>query len=538
MKIHNRLQSGIIQAFPSIFLSILVISNASNIPSQLHGQTINNPILTINEGVASGDVTYKSAMIWSRANNQSIMHVKYDNNSEFLHPNSAIKWVDNKTDLVGKIKVDDLRPNTKYFYKVWFSSSDNRTKSSAILGSFRTAPNPNSSGNSISFILGADIGGQGFCREVKNGYLIFEKMKSLLPDFYIQNGDMIYAINDCPKDRPDGDQNIPGNFSGIADAKVDWKNEALVHDTYLKHWTYNRADPHLQAFLGNTSMYMQWDDHEVINDFGSKWSYWNSLNKNRTGYQNLVQSGRETFFNFSPIERNQQDPDRIYRSFHWGKDMDLLILDARTYRSRNDLQDIKQYNKTLLGGDQLSWLKETLANSNATWKIISSDVPMSIPTGSNASLFGRDGWANGIDKDFSSKTGFERELWDLMKFIDDHDINNVVFVTTDAHFPAILKYNADVNGDGDPVNVYEIVCGPLSAIRFGIPGIPLPKFDPTFQPTSLYVEGGILNFAYFKIHKGSDGLMHLSISILGEDGRPRHGSLIDLGPNQNTNQND
>ena len=538
MNIYNRLQSGLIRAFPSILLSILVISNSSNLPSQLYGQTANNPILTINEGVASGDVTYKSAMIWSRVNNQSIMHIKYDNNSEFLHPNSAIKRVDNITDLAGKIKVDDLRPNTKYFYKVWFSSSDNRTNSSAILGSFRTAPNPNSTGNSISFILGADIGGQGFCREVKDGYLIFEKMKSLLPDFYIQNGDMIYAINDCPKERPDGGQNIPGNFSGIADSKVDWKNKAQVHDTYLKHWNYNRADPHLQAFLGNTSMYMQWDDHEVINDFGSKWSYWNSLNQNRTGYQNLVQAGRENFFNYSPIEQNQQDPDRLYRSFHWGKDMDLLILDARSYRSRNDLPDIKQNNKTLLGGDQLSWLKETLANSNATWKIISSDVPMSIPTGSNASLFGRDGWANGIDRDFSYKTGFERELWDLMKFIDDHDINDVVFVTTDAHFPAILKYNADVNGDGDPVNVYEIVCGPLSAIRFGIPGIPLPKFDPTFQPTILYVEGGILNFAYFKLYKGSDGLTHLTTSVFGQDGIPRHGSLIDLSPHQITNQNE
>lgn len=539
MKKQNEVQYSINRLLSSMLLSILVIGNIgniSNIPSQLHGQTTNNPTLSINEGISSGDVTYNSAMIWARVNNQSIMHIKYDNNSAFLHPNSTLKRVDNTTDFAGKIKIDDLNPNTKYFYKVWFSSTDNRTNSSAIVGSFRTAPNPNSSGNSISFILGADIGGQKFCREVKAGYLIFEKMKSLLPDFYIHNGDMIYAINDCPKERPDVGQNIPGNFSGIADSKVDWKNQIQVLDIYLKHWAYNMGDPHLQGFLGNTSMYIQWDDHEVINDFGSQWTYWNSQNKNRTGYQNLVQAGRETFFNFSPIERNQHDPDRIYRLFHWGKDMDLLILDARSYRSRNDLPDTEQNNKTLLGGDQLSWLKESLTNSNATWKIISSDVPMSIPTGSNVSKFGRDGWADGTDTDFSSKTGFERELRDLLKFIDDHNINDVVFVTTDAHFPAMLKYNADVNGDGDPINVYEIVCGPLSAIRFGIPGIPLPKFDPTFQPTTLYVEGGIYNFGYFKIHKGMDGLMHLSASIIGEDGLSRPNSHMDLIPQQNINQ--
>jgi alkaline phosphatase D len=173
-----------------------------------------------------------------------------------------------------------------------------------------------------------------------------------------------------------------------------------------------------------------------------------------------------------------------------------------------------------------------LLNSNATWKVISSDVPISIPTGANASMFGRDGWANGIDLDFSSKTGFERELGQLMKFIDDNNIKNVVFVTTDVHFPAILKYNSDVNRDGDPVNVYEIVSGPLSAFRFGLPGAPLPMLDPTFQPSILYVEGGIYNFAYIKIEKQSDGNVHLLADIIGEDGVARPNSHIDIVPQE------
>jgi hypothetical protein len=53
-----------------------------------------------------------------------------------------------------------------------------------------------------------------FCRDIKHGYLIFDKMKSLAPDFYIQNYDMIYATNDCPKERPDESEstrNIPRN---------------------------------------------------------------------------------------------------------------------------------------------------------------------------------------------------------------------------------------------------------------------------------------------------------------------------------------
>ena len=330
---------------------------------------------------------------------------------------------------------------------------------------------------------------------------------------------------------------MPGNFSGIADSGVDWNNLTQVHNIYLKHWVYNRADPHLQNFLKNTSMYSQWDDLDVINDFGAPWLYWNSQSKNRTGYHNLVNEGRKAFFNFSPIHIDQENPNRIYRSFHWGKDLDLLILDARSNRSRNDMKDTPENHKSMLGNQQLKWLENNLLYSNATWKLVSSDVPISVPTGANASKFGRDGWANGIDLDFSSKTGFERELWQLMKFIDDNNIKNVVFVTTDVHFPAILKYNLDVNHDGDPISAYEIVSGPLSAFRFGLPGAPLPMLDPTFQPSILYVEGGIYNFAHIKIEKGSDGNIHLLADIVGEDGVPRPNSHIDLVPQESVLDN-
>ena len=53
-------------------------------------------------------------------------------------------------------------------------------------------------------------------------------------------------------------------FLGLQIPKVNWNNQTQVHDIYLKHWLYNRADPHLQNFLKNTSMYSQWDDHEVL----------------------------------------------------------------------------------------------------------------------------------------------------------------------------------------------------------------------------------------------------------------------------------
>lgn len=507
-----------------------------------------NKSFEITHGVASGEITNDSAVIWSRSNREAQMHVEYDISSDFLQPKSlnSTSLANQTTDYTARAMLEGLKPDTAYYYRVWFSRSDlyqdnsNSTLlSDSLSGTFRTAPAPDHSSPTtkpISFIFAADLGGQRHCRQSDTGgYSIFKNMKELSPDFFIANGDMIYAADKCPVEGPsDNWKNIPGNFSGIADPDVNWTNIEQVRDTYLKHWQYNRADPYLQSFLQNVSMYSQWDDHEVINDFGALWQYWNSFNKDRKDYANLVSEGRDAFFNYSPMYRNLDEKDRIYRSFNWGPNLDVFILDARSYRSPNNLADIPNNKKTMLGSEQLHWLKQSLMDSSAMWKVISSDVPISVPTGANASILGRDGWANGNDTNYSSKTGFENELQQLLAFLDEINIKNIVFVTTDVHFPANILYEIDANGDGDKLIFHELISGPLSAFRFGIPGgVPLPKLDTTFNPKILYEEGGIFNFGYVEIQKQpEDNLVHLTSRIVDENGFTRPNSLLELKPQQ------
>jgi alkaline phosphatase D len=472
------------------------------------------------------------------------MHVEYDTNSNFSQPKSttATTLTNQATDYTVHVRLEGLNPDTFYYYHVWFSipSSSQTNKndsltSDILTGSFRTAPDPSlPTTKPISFIFAADLGGQKHCRQIDTGgYFIFENMKELSPDFFIANGDMIYAADKCPIEGPSDDwKNIPGNFSGIADPEVNWTDIDQVRDTYSKHWQYNRADPYFQDFLQNTSMYSQWDDHEVINDFGALWPYWNSFNKDREGYPNIVNEGRKAIFDYSPIDRNRNDTNRIYRSFNWGPNLDLFILDGRSYRSPNSMPDTPENKKTMLGSEQLGWLEQSLKNSSATWKVISSDIPISVPTGANASILGRDGWANGNETNFSSKTGFERELQQLLKSLDDNNIKNIVFVTTDVHFPANILYEVDANNDGDKLIFYELISGPLSAFRFGTPGgAPIPKLDTTFNPKTLYEEGGIFNFGYVQVQKQpEDNLVHLVAQIVDDDGLTRPNSLLDLKP--------
>jgi alkaline phosphatase D len=526
----------------------------------------------ITHGIASGDVTDQSAIIWSRVNDQPAkMNVEYDTNANFTNPLSKTAQANSTTDFTAHAKLDRLKPDSQYYYRVWFTGSDidNNTNSetssdlSAIpyiadqieIGTFRTAPSANMTSNSsaISFIWGADLGGQDYCRNAdEGGYSIFKSMLSLNADFFIANGDMIYADGACPAQGPIFNNstnnqtitwtNIPGDFKSLADPSVEWNNVTEVRSLFLEHWKYNRNDTYFKEFLRNVSMYSQWDDHEIINDFGSKWPYWNLFSIDREGYPNLVKEGTNAFLYYSPLDSNSNKNNnytvndsnkRIYRSFNWGKDLDLFIIDARSYRSQNHIADAPDSNKTLLGDEQLQWLRQELSNSNATWKVISSDVPISIPTGSNASILGRDGWANGNEtSNYSYYTGFERELTDLLKLIDEHNIKNVVFITTDVHFPAFIRYNFDLNNDGNMTEIYELVSGPLSAFRLGVP---FPILDDTFDPALLYGEGNIFNFGHVRIEDGrgednDNGKPHLIADIRDENGMVRPGSTLDLIP--------
>ena len=270
------------------------------------------------------------------------------------------------------------------------------------------------------------------------------------------------------------------------------------------------------------------------------------------GFKNLAKAGIETFFEYSPIDKkNKTYPEHIYRNFSWGKDMDLFILDAHTYRDRNDLPQISitnnnntitnpssanttttyspssnTFNKTLLGKEQLQWLKQGLQRSNATWKIVSNDDPIFIPECQSHDPFsplGCDNWAT----DGNTTLNFVNERNGFLKFLDDNKINNVVFITTDVHFPANIALNQDFNNDGHNLTVHELVSGPISAGTFG----KADPLDPTVNAKYLYNEVKIFNFGYYKIQKNpADGKAHFISEIRGTDGLTRPGSHLDLTP--------
>jgi len=477
--------------------------------------------------VSSGDVTSNSVIIWARATGRAEMDLQYDTDPGFArpHPGGAAQATP-ETDFTVKFKLAGLAPHTVYHYRVGFSGRGGRSSSEtkdAMVGRFKTAPAP-AVDASVKFLLGADTGGQGYCRRVGTGYSIYSSMRSLGADFYIQNGDGVYADDDCPERGPQrGWQNIPGDFRRIKDSKLDWTNRQLVRETILKHYRYNWEDRHLKDFIRNISTYAQWDDHEVIDDFGAEWTFWNTLD-GRPGYPVLVQEGLSAFLSYWPIKQDPVDLNRIYRSFRWGKSVELFLLDTRSYRSRNNVADTAQNDKTLLGKAQLAWLKNGLITSTATWKVVSSTCPLAISrSGGIYPIVGQDCWAHGLTPDSSPQTGFTRELVNLMTFLDEHRVKNMIWLSTDVHHAESIRYAFDGNHDGNSMLFYEFIVGPLNA------GIgPLEPLDSTLNPTRLFHKIGIFNFGHFQVERGEDGSSHFISSVRDANGLVVPGSVIDL----------
>src|SRR5262245_51575578 len=112
-------------------------------------------------GVASGDITSHTAMIWSRTNRPSRMLVEYDTTDSFkqarLVQGPAALAV---SDFTARVELTDLPTGQEVFYRVTFQDlADPKTLSAPVVGHLRTAP---AQRRDITFAWGGDTAGQGW----------------------------------------------------------------------------------------------------------------------------------------------------------------------------------------------------------------------------------------------------------------------------------------------------------------------------------------------------------------------------------------
>jgi alkaline phosphatase D len=407
-------------------------------------------------GVASGDVTSTKAILWTRAvPSGPSTNIKLEVWKEadcltgpkaFQASNIAMSAARDYT-----IKVDavGLPPATAYCYR--FRRGD---EAFSDVGHFRTAPDPTSASD-VKFTYTGDADGTRVAGVPSyNNFETFVPERSEGGDFWVFLGDTIYS-----------------------DSRFRTSPATTLAQYEAAH-RENRSYQNLQDMLASTSTYAQWDDHEVVNDFDAQ-----TVNPARFA------AGRKAYLEYYPVRESSflHDSscagDPMYRTFSWGKDVEVFVLDERSCRSAESvaacagdlaptlpmsfrvsfpfsafltptppagcLTSLFDPARTMLGPVQKQRFKNDLAASTAKYKVVMSEDPIQ-----QFFVLPYDRWE-----------GYGAERDEILNFIRDNDIQNVQFLTTDTHANMQNRVWIDRFTDNQ-VLANESITGPVATDTF------------------------------------------------------------------------
>jgi alkaline phosphatase D len=425
-------------------------------------------------GVTAGDAGAGKAVIWSRSDRAARMFVEFSTTERFADPRrvrgpAALE----SSDFTSRTVLTGLPPGQRIFYRVLYQDlSDLRTWSDPVGGSFTT---PSTTPRDVTIAWSADTVGQGWGINPEWGGLkLYETMRRVQPDAFVNVGDTIYADQPVVSEVKLDDGRVWKNVVTEAKSKV---AESL--DDFRGCYQYNLADDHMRRFNAEVPQIVMWDDHEVLNNW-----YWERRNDADARYAEksvavLAARARQAFFEYSPLPVIGDEPERIHRSIPMGPLLEIFALDMRSFKGANseNRQPAMDASSAVLGPAQRQWLKDGLKRSGATWKVIANDLPLGLIVRDGPDRY--EAVANG---DPGAPLGREMEIADVLAFIKRERIRNVVWITGDVHYCAAHQYHPTRARFTNFDPFWEFVAGPLNAGTFGP-----DRLDPTFGPEAKFV---------------------------------------------------
>lgn len=431
-------------------------------------------------GVQAGDVTRDSALVWVRSDRPARMIVETSATESFRNTRRLHgPLIGPGTDLTGTARLHGLPPGQQIQYRVLLTDPDDPRRTSApVAGTFRTVPDRCRDG--VRFVWSGDLAGQGWgINPTFGGYRIFDAMARLDPDFFLFSGDTIYADGPiaATAELPDG--SLWRNITTEEKSKV---AETLAE--FRGAFRYNLLDEHLRRFNARVPSVVQWDDHEVRNN----WYPGQRIADTDTRYTEksvdvLAARARRAFGEYFPVStpRAGAREGRVHRVVRQGPLLDVFVLDMRTYRNANSPGDQAVDPQGILGREQLDWLKRELARSRAVWKVIAADMPIGLIVPDTTE--GRPHVEAVAQGDPGAPLGRELQIAELLRFVKHRRITGTVWLTADVHHTSAQHYQPSRAAFGDFEPFWEFVSGPLNAGAF-----PASELDATFGPERVWVK--------------------------------------------------
>ena len=402
---------------------------------------------TLPNGVAAGDVSQRSAVLWARSTAPGTLTFRYNQRTGWFdaHSSHVVTVEVQDTTLPVKVQIDHLQPGTDYLYRVTDAAG------AQIMGRFRTLSVPGER-------PGLHFGVTGDWRGELRPYVALANVAGRELDFFMEHGDTIYG--DIPS------LDLPDAARTLAEYRIK-HNEGYSARYDLNFWADIRA---------STSVYATIDDHEVCNDFAGGASpatdprfdaavdYINQTERYRNGLQAFREYNplRDEVYTGTNDPRVEGRP-KLYRYETFGSSAAVFVLDARSFRDQSEpqlapaqvinpfavvrsLASMFAPGRTMLGRPQVEALKRDLLaahQSGVTWKFVLVPEPIQ-----------HMGWFAGVDR----WEGYALERTEVLSFIEDNAIRNVVFIAADVHTTFInnLTYQTEAGGAHIPTHCFEI----------------------------------------------------------------------------------
>ncbi|MGM1057816.1 alkaline phosphatase D family protein [Saccharothrix sp. Mg75] len=455
------------------------------------------PVLT--HGVQSGDVAFDGAVVWTRADRASRMLVEVSSDLLFRRVRRVRgPLLTPETGGTGRVRLRGLPAGRRVHYRVVAEDLDGRTRSEPRTGSFRTAPLGR---EDVRFTWSGDVAGQGWGSNPDLGGMpIFGAMAARRPDFFLHSGDTVYADGPLRESVVLPDGRVWRNVVTPEKLKV-----AETLDEYRGQFAYNLLDPRYSEFVAHTPLVVQWDDHEVTNN----WYPGEVLDLPQYTEKRvdvLAARAFRAFHEWQPIDPARAVDGRVYRRFSYGPHVEVFVLDMRSYKDANTAP--RDGVGHVLGERQARWLVDSLDRSRATWKVVAADLPIGLTVPDGADV---EGVANGLP---GAPGGREHELAWVLRELKRRRVRNAVWLTADVHYTAAHHYSPQRASFTDFDPFWEFVSGPLHAGAFGPNAL-----DPTFGPEAVFVNAppvanttpldGFQHFGEVEVSRDGELTVHL-----------------------------
>ena len=319
-------------------------------------------------------------------------------------------------DYIVRVPLRGLIPATKYFFRVIYGADSENTRIGPTC-SLKTLPGK-SRPDPIRFIVGSCMNYNKFMfgkagnsgdtvtateEDRRLGFPAFAAMRKLEPDFFIGTGDIVYYDNKL--------------------------NNAQTVSQLRQCWHEQFRFPRMIEFFRDVPGYWSKDDHDFrFND-----------SDNDSDRLPLPETGIELFREQTPITELGDRVSPTYRTHRVNQHLQIWLTEGRDFRSPNRMRDGP--GKTLWGAEQSSWLRTTLKQSDAKWKILISPTPMVGPDDAKK----KDNHTN--------LGGFRHEAEEFFGWLAENGIENFFTVCGDRHW----QYHSI-----HPSGVEEFACGALN----------------------------------------------------------------------------